>query len=228
MSYDLTGKKFGYLTVLEKAGSDPKRAEWRWLCRCDCGNLTIVPSYRLRHGGVTSCGCHQFDRNFCSKKAKNNPRLWRIYRGMRTRCSNNNYPYFHRYGGRGIKVCDEWMKFDAFCDWALANGYNEDAPAKEMSLDRINVDKDYSPDNCRWATSVQQANNTSRNHIISANGKSMTIAEWARETGIGQHTISARLKYGWSQAEAVSIPTLGRGEHYYRKTHRVGVKEAAL
>lgn len=220
MSYDLTGQKFGYLTVVEKAGSDPKRAEWRWLCKCDCGNLTIVPSYRLRHGGVTSCGCHQYDRNFCSKKAKNFPRLYRIYRGMKTRCTNPKYTYWHRYGGRGISVCDEWQKFDNFCDWALSSGYEERDLA--LSIDRIDVDKGYSPDNCRWATATQQANNTSRNHFISAFGKTMTIAEWAKETGIKDRTIYCRVaKYGWTPEEAVSIPTLGRGEHYYRKTHRV-------
>ena len=220
MSYDLTGKKFGHLTALEKAGSDPKRAEWRWLCKCECGNLTIVPSYRLRHGGVTSCGCHQYDRNFCSKKAKNFPRLYRIYRGMKTRCTNPKYPYWDRYGGRGISVCDEWQKFDNFCDWALSSGYEERDPT--LSIDRIDVDKGYSPDNCRWATATQQANNTSRNHLISAFGKTMTIAEWARETGIKDRTIYHRVaEYGWTPEEAVSIPTLGRGEHYYRKTNRV-------
>ena len=222
MSYDLTGKKFGHLTVLEKAGSDPKRAEWRWLCKCECGNLTIVPSYRLRHGGVTSCGCHQYDRDFCSKNAKNYPRLYRIYRGMKTRCTNPKYQYWDRYGGRGISICDEWQNFDNFCDWALSSGYEESKRHPALSIDRIDVDKGYSPDNCRWATATQQANNTSRNHLISAFGKTMTIAEWARETGIKDHTIYHRVaEYGWAPEEAVSIPPLGRGEHYYRKTHRV-------
>lgn len=222
MSYNLTGQKFGHLTVLEKAGSDPKRAEWRWLCKCECGNLTIVPSYRLRHGEVTSCGCHQYDRNFCSKKAKNYPRLYRIYRGMKTRCTNPKYPYWDRYGGRGISICDEWQKFDNFCDWALSSGYEEDKRYPALSIDRIDVDRGYSPDNCRWATATQQANNTSRNHLISAFGKTMTIAEWSRETGIKDKTIYHRVaEYGWTPEEAVSIPTLGKGEHYYRKTHRV-------
>lgn len=228
MSYDLTGQKFGYLTVLEKAGSDPKRAELRWLCKCECGNLTIVPSYRLRHGGVTSCGCHQFDRNFCSQKAKNNPRLWRIYRGMRTRCSNPNYPYFHRYGGRGIKVCDEWMTFDSFCDWALENGFDPNAKPSEMSIDRIDLNGDYCPSNCRFATAVEQANNKSTNRMITAYGETKTMAEWARFVGLKRATLARRIENGWSAEEALSIPKLERGEHYYRKTHRVGVKEAAL
>ena len=225
MSYDLTGQKFGYLTVVEKAGSDPKRAEWRWLCKCDCGNLTIVPSYRLRHGGVTSCGCHKYDRAFCSKKTIEYPRLYRIYRGMRNRCCNPNYTFYHRYGGRGIKVCDEWNEFDDFCNWALSSGYIEDSGEFSLSIDRINVDGDYSPSNCRWANAKQQANNTSRNHLITAFGKTMTIAEWSEETGINDRTLYHRIaEYGWTPEEAVGIPTLGRGEHYYRKTHRVGVK----
>ena len=227
MSYDITGQRFGYLTVIEKAGSDPKRAEWRWLCRCDCGNLTIVPSYRLRHGGVTSCGCHQFDRNFCSKKAKNNPRLWRIYRGMLTRCTNPKYEYYYRYGGRGIKVCDEWNTFDAFCDWALANGFDPNAPARQISIDRIDVDGDYSPQNCRFANAKEQANNTSKNRYVTAFGKTQTISQWADETGIKRSTLYGRLfKCGWSVEEALSIPKLERGEHYYRKTHRIAVERA--
>ena len=221
MSYDLVGQKFGYLTVVEKAGSDPQRAEWRWLCKCECGNLTIVPSYRLRHGGVTSCGCHKYDRNFCSKKAKNHPRLYRIYQNMKTRCYNPKAEQYKWYGAKGIKICDEWLEFDNFCDWALSNGYDESAKFAQCTIDRIDHTADYSPQNCRWANATIQANNTSRNRRVTANGKTQTLAEWSREIGINQGTLQHRLSIGWSEEECINIPVLGKGEHYYRKTHRV-------
>lgn len=187
---------------------------------CACGNYTVVPSYRLRHGGVTSCGCHQHDRNFCSKKAKNNPRLYRVYQSIRTRCYNPNNQNYYLYGGRGIKLCSEWLAFYNFCDWALANGYNENAEFGKCTIDRIDPDKDYSPSNCRWVSMREQNNNRRNNRKITYNGITRTAAEWARETGIKSGLICQRIDNGWAVEEALSIPVLGRCEHYYRKTIR--------
>ena len=217
MSYDLTGQKFGYLTVINREESDPKRKEWRWRCLCECGNYTVVPSYRLRHGGVTSCGCHQRDCNYRSKKAKNHPRLYQIYRDMKARCKYESNDNYYLYGGRGIKVCDEWKNFDAFCDWALEHGYDETAPFGKCTIDRIDSNGDYSPDNCRFIDAVEQANNRRNNHYITFQGKTQTIAQWERERGFRVGTISNRLKYGWSEEEAISLPILGKGERYCRK-----------
>ena len=209
MAYDLVGKKFGYLTVIERAESDPKRQERRWRCLCECGKYTEVPSYRLRHGGVTSCGCHQRDRNFCSKKAKNHPRLYRIYRNMLRRCNYQKDDNYRFYGGRGISVCDEWNTFDAFCDWALANGYDERAAFGKCTIDRIDGNKNYSPDNCRWVDMRVQANNTRRNHLLTAFGKTMTIAEWSRYTGLNHGTIYSRIAIsGWTPEQALSTTSI--------------------
>lgn len=220
MSYDLTGQKFGYLTVVNQEPSDPKRKERRWRCLCDCGNYTVVPSYRLRHGGVTSCGCHQRDRNFCSKKAKNNPRLYRVYQSIKTRCYNPKNQNYYLYGGRGIKLCNEWLVFDNFCDWALASGYDKDAEFGKCTIDRIDPDKDYSPSNCRWVSMCEQNNNRRNNRKITYNGTTKTATEWSREIGIESCLIRERINNGWTVEEALSIPVLGRCEHYYRKTNR--------
>lgn len=208
MKYDLIGQKFGYLTVVDEAEKDPVRQECRWRCVCECGKYTVVPSYRLRHGGVKSCGCHQHDRHFCSKKMINHVRLYRVYRNMLRRCSNSKSDNYHWYGEKGISVCEEWKTFDVFCDWALTNGYNENAPYGECTLDRIDINKGYSPDNCRWVDMRTQANNTSRNRMITAFGKTMTLAEWSRETGLKRNTIDRRLTVsGWTPERAVSTPS---------------------
>lgn len=219
MSYDLTGQRFGYLTVISRAESDPKRKERRWNCLCDCGEMTAVPSYRLRHGGVTSCGCHQYDRNFCSKKAKWNQRLYRVYQSIQTRCYNQNSDNYYLYGGRGITICDEWKEFDNFCDWALSNGYDESAPFGECTIDRIDPNKGYSPDNCRWVSMKKQNNNRRNNHLITFNGETKTIAEWEREMGLYRGAILIRLKHGWDIEHALTVPRLRGSGHYFQKTY---------
>lgn len=219
MSYDITGQRFGHLTVIERVESDPNRKEWRWKCLCDCGNYTVVPSYRLRTGGVKSCGCHAHDRDFCSKKAKNHPRLYRVYKDMIRRCTYSKDDSYHLYGARGISVCDEWSKFDAFCDWALKNGYDENAPLGECTIDRIDGNKNYSPDNCRWVSMRVQNNNRRDNNKITFNGETKTITEWEREYGLCHGTITKRLKRGWSLEHAITIPRMRGSGHYYRKTY---------
>lgn len=219
MSYNLTGQRFGYLLVVDQAPSDPKRKERRWVCRCECGNHTVVPSYRLRHGGTLSCGCHKYDRSFCSKKAKNNPRLYGVYKSIQTRCHNPKNSNYYLYGGRGIDLCDEWKEFDTFCDWALANGYDENAQFGECTIDRIDPDKGYSPDNCRWVNMTRQNNNRRNNHLISFNGETKTIAEWERHLGLYSGAIYERLKSGWSIEHALTVQRLRGSGHYYRKTY---------
>ena len=128
---------------------------------------------------------------------------------MKKRCNNPRNKRFKRYGERGIKVCAEWSdSFQAFQEWAMENGY-----ANDLSIDRIDVDGNYEPDNCRWIPFAQQQRNTSRSHFVTAMGETKTIAEWAELTGIRQDTIKDRLnKLGWSEEEAVTIPTMRRGE----------------
>lgn len=162
---DITGQRFGHLIVTGIAerfydGGAIRRSRIFWLCRCDCGNETIATASNLRLGSVTSCGCaHHAElvvRNTthgASPRGKRS-RLYEIWESMLKRCRNPKSKSYLDYGGRGIKVCEEWQAFEPFRDWALANGYRDD-----LSIDRRENDGNYEPGNCRWATNVEQANN---------------------------------------------------------------------
>ena len=152
---DLAGKQFGRLKVIERAETVNKRT--KWLCECDCGNEIIAEAYNLKSGHTQSCGCLQSEAASCANKTHGmtRTRLYRIWNCMHNRCYRKSYHAFKHYGGRGIVVCDEWLHdFQAFYDWAIANGYKDD-----LSIDRIDPNKNYSPDNCRWATMAEQNKN---------------------------------------------------------------------
>ena len=196
MAYDLTGQKFGRLTVIELAGSDAcKNRLWR--CRCDCGTITVKNGACLRSGDTRSCGCLQ--REETSKrmtthghnKNRVRERLYGVWAGMMTRTSNPNSDNYQYYGGRGISVCDEWRDYESFRGWALANGYNENAQRGKCTLDRIDTDKDYCPDNCRWVDMNVQANNMRSNRLMEYNGEVHNMKEWATILGINYSTFKA-------------------------------------
>lgn len=202
---ELTGQRFGRLTVLDFAYNDNGNTYWE--CLCDCGNRAIVRGVRLKNGRTRSCGC--IAKEIVTKRNKErasglprDKRLYRIYHGMKTRCYNSNEAGYMRYGGRGITMCREWKDdFQSFQEWAFRSGYNS-----QLTIDRIDNDGDYSPSNCRWASIKQQGNNRRSNILLIYNGEQKTVSEWSDVLGIKRNTIYQRLRNGWSAEDALSIP----------------------
>lgn len=188
---DLTGQRFGRLTVIERAETT-RHGDIRWLCKCDCGNNTTVFGSNLRKNHTSSCGCVHCESIRTHGESKT--RLYRIWMLMKRRCYNPKDSRYNRYGARGIEVCHEWLeRFETFRDWSLENGYHDD-----LTLDRKNNDGNYTPENCRWSTTKEQQNNTSRNRLITFNCETLTIPQWEERTGIKQCTIRSRIRRNWS------------------------------
>ena len=193
----MIGKRFGRLTVIAEGEKSGTSRSARWICRCDCGNITKpIPGEVLRKGDSKSCGCYKRDLTIQRSATHNlcHSRIYRIWSLMKDRCYNPNSPKYRRYGAREIGICDEWLNsFEAFYVWAMANGYSED-----LTLDRKNNDKGYSPENCRWATPVDQANNRGNQIFHEINGEVKTLSQWARQSGVKYSTIYARHNAGWT------------------------------
>jgi hypothetical protein len=208
---DLTGQRFGNLTVTgyERIRDSDGQSRVFWIYRCDCGNIGRAVTGNLKRiANCKKCGIAARSK----KRATHHReplRLYNIWNGMKRRCDNPDLPNYKNYGGRGISVCEEWKNsFDSFRSWAFANGY-----AANLSIDRIDVNGDYKPENCRWADRKTQNNNTRANHYVEYRGERKTIAEWADETGVDPNTIYPRLnKYGWSVGEALGFEARKGGE----------------
>ena len=212
---DITNQKFGRLTALRIDNS--KRSKTctglYWLCQCDCGNTSIVDGTSLRNGSIKSCGC--LKNELASKRFRThgygNSKLNMVWQSMKQRCYNPKNKDYKNYGGRNIRVDDRWKEsFEEFHDWAITCGYREG-----LSIDRIDVNGNYDPSNCRWVNAKIQANNQRRNRIVIYRGESHTISEWSDITGISSSTLESRINnYHWSDARALETrPVKGRNQY---------------
>lgn len=199
---DLKGKRFGEWTVLDLSGKN-KYNQRLWKCKCSCGEIAEVTSGVLLGGYSRSCRDCAYKKKGENQKTHgmSRNRIYKIYQGVLNRCNNKNNYSFEHYGGRGIMVCDKWSGehgFENFYKWAIENGYSE-----ELTIDRIDVNGNYEPDNCRWVDMKAQANNRRNNVSIMYNGKNQTLAQWSEELGINFYTLYARIeKNNWDVERA--------------------------
>lgn len=205
------GEKYGRLTVIEYVGKDGYNHKL-FKCKCDCGNEIVSLGCNIKRGRTKSCGCYKRDllKEIHTTHGKRNHPLYSVWRSMRKRCENPKDIGYRLYGGRGIRVCDEWNDFQNFFTWAIENGYKSG-----LTLDRIDVNSNYMPSNCRWASMKVQNNNKRNTIYISAYGQVHTIAEWEEITGINHETIYRRIKRRGCKDESVLLP-VGK----YRKAVR--------
>ena len=196
---DLTGEKIGRLTVVARAPNRGKRVYWR--CVCECGKQVEVRADMLCDGRQKSCGCYgrEMARERALKPSFRNTthgmshtRLYTIHCGMMTRCYNKNHMHYRHYGGRGISVCEEWKKFENFSQWASESGY-----ADGLSIERIDNDGNYCPENCTWIPINDQPKHRRNNTFITVDGEQMTLSECSIRYNIPLSTVIYRAKRGW-------------------------------
>ena len=217
---DLTGKKFGRLTVLRRAEDHiypSGKHRPRWECQCDCGNVIFTTGNNLKSGDTKSCGCAHHDmlvnRNYKHGISDRHP-LYVSWCHIKERCNNPHTKSYCYYGGRGIRLCERWDRdFKAFYDWSLNNGWRPG-----LTIDRIDNDGPYSPENCRWVDRYIQMNNTRSNHRITYNGESHTIAEWSRIKNLPYSAFKFRIKSGWPIEYALNAPIGSKLKDYMRET----------
>ena len=185
---DLVGQRFGRLVVTERV-ENSKDGQAKWKCKCDCGNDCIAFGNNLRRGHTTSCGCLNDEKRIKTHTTHgmSDSRIAQVFSHMKDRCNNPNNTRYASYGGRGIKICPEWMNDpESFYKWAYENGYREDAAYGEDTIERIDNNKGYSPENCRIAPIKEQCNNRRTNLFIEHNGERKTLAQWRDYFGMTQ------------------------------------------
>lgn len=200
---DITGQKFHRITALEYVGND-KHKKSLWRGKCDCGTEVVVEGSALVSGNTKSCGCYNLE--VCSERAKTHgmtgTRVYMTWANMKRRCYEETNEQYKDYGGRGIKVCDEWHKFESFYAWAKSSGYND-----TLTIDRIDNNGNYCPENCKWSTYKENCRNKGNNRLLTYNGQSLPLSQWAEITGLKRETLRDRLDdSGWSVEDALTIP----------------------
>lgn len=197
---DLTGQKIGRWTIIEKVVLPKGQDKAMWIGRCECGVVKNVRDGELRSGKTKSCGCLRKDPAQKTKHGYAGTKIYNVWIGMVKRCGNPDCGSYGYYGGRGITVCERWLKFENF---------NEDMSPRPdgMSLDRVDNSKGYSKENCRWATRTQQSRNTRAVRLIAYNGETKCVSEWAEYLGLKYCTLLRRLNSGWDIARAFNTPT---------------------
>lgn len=197
---DLTNQRFGKLLVIERKGSDEK-GQALWLCHCDCGTKKIIRGHDLKCG-TKSCGCSRRYNTGLYQHGLSGTRLHNIWRSMKDRCFNTNNKSYSFYGGRGISICTEWLNdFVPFFEWSNNNGYSD-----ELTLDRIDINGNYCPENCRWIDRTKQANNTRRNVVITIDDETKTLSEWCKYLNLNYSSVQSRLHKGWELKLALTTP----------------------
>lgn len=206
---DLTGDQYGSVKVIGIALDEPGKKK-KWLCECSCGNRFITAGSNLRSGHTRHCP--QCGYKATGEKSRTHgmthTKLYGVWQSMQNRCKDPKNKSYLDYGGRGISVCDEWKDPSTFFEWAKTNGYREG-----LEIDRIDVNGNYSPDNCRWITRLENSNNKRNNKLIEYNGETKTLAQWARFFDVNYKRLSKLLTRGYSLVEAVNRMRTGDRTH---------------
>lgn len=213
---DRTGERHGRLFVLGPAHIK-RRTENYWTCLCDCGTICTVPGTSLKKGDAKSCGCLKLDlvKERATIHGQSKTILYKRWNSIRNRCNNESYKRYKDYGGRGIKMCDEWSDFEVFAKWENENGYEE-----HLTIDRIDNNGNYCPENCRWVPMSVQAWNKRTTTKVTYNGETLNLHEWSERTGLPHTTIRSRLDRGWSVEDTLTVPWLERTERKKWKASR--------
>jgi hypothetical protein len=198
---DITGNRYGHLVVI---GRDFSTRKNYWICKCDCGNTKSIFRGHITSGKITDCGCRRKEK---VKKihGESNTRLFHIWIGMHTRCNNPHCKCYPDYGGRGVSICDEWENYITFRNWSLAHRYND-----ILTIDRIDNNGNYCPENCRWVDAKTQSNNRRSNHYLSFNGERHTIREWEIIKLFPKGLIEGRLRCGGTIEKILTTPVKGK------------------
>ena len=206
---DLTGQRFGRLTAVAPTDKRTCGKNVVWECKCDCGNTVYVGSGSLRIGETRSCGCWRKEKtsNLNRTHSGKNERLYGVWMAMRRRCYDPSLKGYQDYGGRGIEVCIEWRSdFSAFRKWALSSGYDPNAPLGDCTLERINVDGNYEPFNCKWITIKEQSLNKRNSLLRSYRGKTQNASLWDKELGFPSGTVARRYRRNWKYERIFTQP----------------------